>query len=119
MALAVSQRTLEIGIRMALGAQSNDVLRMMLVQGMRVIVLGVTIGFVAALIFSPVMKAPLFATATNDPATFAGVPLMFLAVGLAASYVPTRRVTKVDPLIGIAERVRPDRSFCRALLPGM
>jgi putative ABC transport system permease protein len=100
-ALVVSQRTREIGIRMALGAQSSDVLRMVLIQGMRVIVLGVTIGIVAALIFSRVMKALLFETATNDPATFAGVALMFLAVGLAASYVPARRVTKVDPLIAL------------------
>jgi putative ABC transport system permease protein len=100
-ALMVSQRTREIGIRMALGAQSNEVLRMVLVQGMHVIVLGVTIGIVAALIFSRVMTALLFETTTNDPATFAGVALMFLAVGLAATYVPARRVTKVDPLIAL------------------
>jgi predicted permease len=100
-ALMVSQRTREIGIRMALGAQSNEVLRMVLVQGMRVIVIGVAIGIVVALIFSRVMKALLFQTTVNDPLTFVGVAVMFLAVGLAASYVPARRVTKVDPLIAL------------------
>jgi putative ABC transport system permease protein len=100
-ALMVSQRTREIGIRMALGAQSNEVLGMVLMQGMRVIGFGVGIGIVAALVFSRVMKALLFETTVNDPATFAGVALMFLAVGFAASYVPARRATKVDPLIAL------------------
>ncbi|HEX3091915.1 MAG TPA: FtsX-like permease family protein, partial [Candidatus Angelobacter sp.] len=100
-ALMVSQRTREIGIRMALGAQSNEVLRMVLMQGMRMIGVGLAVGIVAALIFSRVMKALLFETTVNDPLTFAGVALLFLAVGLAASYVPARRVTKVDPLIAL------------------
>jgi predicted permease len=100
-ALRVSQRTREIGIRMALGAQSTEVLRMVLMQGMRVIACGVAIGIVVALVFSRVMKALLFQTTVNDPLTFVGVALMFLAVGLAASYVPARRVTKVDPLIAL------------------
>jgi putative ABC transport system permease protein len=100
-ALMVSQRTREIGIRMALGAQSNEVLRMVMVQGMSVIVFGLAVGIVSALAFSRVMKALLFETTVNDPLTFAGVALLFLAVGLAASYVPARRVTKVDPLIAL------------------
>jgi len=100
-ALMVSQRTREIGIRMALGAQSTEVMRMVLMQGMRVIVFGLAIGIAAALIFSRVMKALLFETTVNDPLTFIGVGLMFLAVGFAASYVPARRVTKVDPLIAL------------------
>ena len=100
-ALMVSQRTREIGIRMALGAQSTEVMRMVLMQGMRVIVFGLAVGIAAALIFSRVMKALLFETTVNDPLTFIGVALMFLAVGLAASYVPARRVTKVDPLIAL------------------
>jgi predicted permease len=100
-ALMVSQRTREIGIRMALGAQSNEVLRMILKQGMSVIVLGLAVGIVCALAFSRVMRALLFETTVNDPLTFAGVALMFLAVGLAASYLPARRVTKVDPLIAL------------------
>src|SRR6476646_8482834 len=98
-ALMVSQRTREIGIRMALGAQSSEVLRMVLMQGMSVIAVGLAVGAVAALLFSRVMKTLLFETTVTDPATFIGVALVFLAVGLAASYVPARRVTKVDPLI--------------------
>jgi putative ABC transport system permease protein len=70
-------------------------------QGMRVIAFGLAIGIAAALIFSRVMKALLFETTVNDPLTFIGVGLMFLAVGFAASYVPARRVTKVDPLIAL------------------
>jgi predicted permease len=100
-ALMVSQRTREIGIRMALGAQSNEVLRMVLMQGMSVIAVGLAVGTVAALLFSRVMKTLLFETTVTDPVTFIGVALVFLAVGLAASYVPARRVTKVDPLIAL------------------
>jgi ABC-type antimicrobial peptide transport system permease subunit len=68
---------------------------------MRVITIGLAAGIVVALIFSRVMRALLFETPVNDPITFAGVALMFLAVGFAASYVPARRVTKVDPLIAL------------------
>jgi putative ABC transport system permease protein len=100
-ALMVSQCTREIGIRMALGAQSNEVLRMVLMQGMSVIAMGLAVGTVAALLFSRVMKTLLFETTVTDPLTFIGVALVFLAVGLAASYVPARRVTKVDPLIAL------------------
>jgi putative ABC transport system permease protein len=100
-ALMVSQRTREIGIRMALGAQSTDVMRMVLMQGMRVIAFRLAAGIAGALIFSRVMRALLFETPVNDPLTFAAVALMFLAVGFAASYVPARRVTKVDPLIAL------------------
>lgn len=101
MALMVSQRTREIGIRMALGAQTNEMMRMVLTQGMSVIGAGLAAGVAAALIFSRVMKALLFQTTVTDPVTFVGVALMFVAVGLAASYVPARRVTKVDPLIAL------------------
>ena len=100
-ALMVSQRTREIGIRMALGAQSGEMLRMVLRQGMSVISAGLAVGIAAALIFSRVMRTLLFQTTVNDPLTFVGVALVFLAVGLAASYVPARRVTKVDPLIAL------------------
>jgi len=86
---------------MALGAQSNEMLRMVLTQGMTVIGIGLAVGIGVALIFSRVMKALLFETTVNDPLTFVGVALMFLAVGIVASYVPARRVTKVDPLIAL------------------
>jgi putative ABC transport system permease protein len=68
---------------------------------MSVIALGLAVGTVAALLFSRVMKTLLFETTVTDPVTFIGVALVFLAVGLAASYVPARRVTKVDPLIAL------------------
>src|SRR5215472_14268280 len=100
-ALMVSQRTREIGIRMALGAQNTDVLRMVLQQGMRIIIAGLAIGVVAALLFSRVMRALLYSTPVNDPVTFVAVALTFLAVGFVATYVPARRVTKVDPLIAL------------------
>ncbi|HEY2117515.1 MAG TPA: ABC transporter permease [Candidatus Angelobacter sp.] len=100
-ALLVSQRTREIGIRMALGAQSTQVLHMVLLQGMRIISVGLIIGIGAALVFSRLMRTLLFSTPANDPVTFAAVALVFLAVGFLASYVPARRVTKVDPLIAL------------------
>ncbi|HEV7522537.1 MAG TPA: ABC transporter permease [Candidatus Angelobacter sp.] len=100
-ALMVSQRTREIGIRMALGAQSTSVMGMILMQGMRVITMGVAAGVAVALVFSRVMRTLLFHTTVNDPVTFVGVALMFIAVGFVASYVPARRVTKVDPLIAL------------------
>jgi putative ABC transport system permease protein len=76
-------------------------MRMVLLQGMQVIAIGLAAGIVSALIFSRVMRALLFETPVNDPITFAGVAVIFLAVGFLASYVPARRVTKVDPLIAL------------------
>jgi len=100
-ALLVSQRTREIGIRLALGAQRGQVLRMVLTQGMRVILAGLAFGLTGALLGSRVMKVLLFDTAVTDPATFAGVALVLLAVALIASYIPARRVTRVDPMIAL------------------
>jgi predicted permease len=100
-ALLVSQRTREIGIRLALGAQRDQVLRMVLIQGMRVIVIGLAAGVAGALLGARVMKALLFDTAVTDPPTFAGVALVLLIVALIASYIPARRVTRVDPLIAL------------------
>ncbi|HSM88201.1 MAG TPA: ABC transporter permease [Candidatus Limnocylindrales bacterium] len=100
-ALLVSQRTREIGIRLALGAQRNEVLRMVVRQSMRVIILGLTAGIVGALLTTRLMNALLFSTPARDPLTFAAVALMFLAVAMLASYIPARRVTRVDPLIAL------------------
>jgi predicted permease len=100
-ALLVSQRTREIGIRLALGAQRGQVLRMVLVQGMRVILIGLGVGLAGALVGTRIMKALLFNTAVTDPLTFAGVALVLLAVALIASYIPARRVTRVDPMIAL------------------
>jgi len=100
-ALLVSQRTREIGIRLALGAQRGQVLRMVLTQGMRVILIGLASGLAAALLTAQVMKTFLFKTTVTDPLTFAGVALVLFAVALIASYIPARRVTRVDPMIAL------------------
>ena len=100
-ALLVSQRTREIGIRLALGARRDQVLGMVMMQGMRVILIGVAVGLVGALLASRVMQAFLFKTTVTDPLTFAGVALVLLAVALVASYIPARRVTRVDPMIAL------------------
>ncbi|HEY6308840.1 MAG TPA: ABC transporter permease [Candidatus Angelobacter sp.] len=100
-ALLVSQRTREIGIRLALGAQRSQVMRMILLQGMRTIVIGLAIGLIGALLASRVMQTFMFKTTVTDPLTFAGVALVLFAVALVASYIPARRVTRVDPMIAL------------------
>ena len=100
-ALLVSQRTREIGIRLALGAQRSEVLRMVVQQSMRVIVLGLTAGIICALLASRLMTALLFRTASTDPITYVAVALILLFVALIASYIPARRVTRVNPMIAL------------------
>lgn len=111
--LLVSQRTREIGIRMALGARSADVLQMILVQGLRITALGPAVGIVSALAGSRLMRALLFSTSETDPATFALVALVFVAVARIARYIPARRVTKVDPLIALRLEQESSRSVVR------
>jgi putative ABC transport system permease protein len=98
---SVAQRTHEIGIRMALGAQRSGVMRMVLVQGGKMALVGIGIGIVAALALTRLMSSLLFAVNAGDPATFAAVTLLLVIVALAACYVPARRAMRVDPMIAL------------------
>ena len=100
-AFTVAQRTNEIGIRVAMGAQRGDVLRLVLGQGGRLIFLGVALGVVAGLLITRLMSGLLFGIRATDPATFAGVALLLAAVALLACYMPARRAMHVDPLVAL------------------
>jgi predicted permease len=101
MSFAVSQRTHEMGIRMALGAQRSDVLKLVVGQGMILAGIGLVVGLIAALILTRVMSSLLFGIGTTDPLTFAIVSLLLGAVAVAASYLPARRATRVDPMVAL------------------
>jgi putative ABC transport system permease protein len=101
MAYVVTQQTHEIGIRMALGAQRSDVLRMVLTQGGKLTALGVCVGIAAALGLTSLMRSLLFGVQFTDPATFAVVIILLASVALAACYVPARRAIRVDPMVAL------------------
>lgn len=94
----VGQRTREIGVRIALGAQRGDVLRLVLGQGARMALLGVAIGIAAALVLTRLMSRLLFGVSPTDPLTFTWVAIVLMAVALAACYIPARRAMSVDPI---------------------
>lgn len=100
---SVSERTREIGIRMALGAKRSDVLRMVLSQGMKVALAGVIVGVVVATMLTRFVTTLLFQVSATDPTTFAAVGLLLSVVALAACYLPARRATKVDPLVALKD----------------
>jgi putative ABC transport system permease protein len=101
MAYLVTQRTQEIGVRMALGAQKNDVLKLVVVKGMALAVIGAAIGLIASLVFTRLMRSLLFEVAPTDWLTFVIASMVLLGVALLASYIPARRATKVDPLVAL------------------
>jgi putative ABC transport system permease protein len=98
MALAVSQRVREIGIRIALGAQPSKILGMILGQGLLLAALGVGIGLVGALAVTGLVKSLLFEVTPTDPATFVGVAVVLVAAAIMASYLPARRAAAIDPI---------------------
>ena len=101
LSFAVSQRTREIGVRMALGAQRHNVLKLVVGQGISLTVIGVALGLVAAFGLTRVMASLLFGVTTTDAVTFVTVPLGFIGVALLSCYIPARRATRVDPLVAL------------------
>jgi putative ABC transport system permease protein len=101
MAYTFSQRTNEIGIRMAMGAQRGDILRIAVSEGAMIVVFGVTAGLIGSLILTRFLQTMLFDVKPNDPITFAAISGLLAAVTLAACFVPARRATRVDPLVAL------------------
>ncbi|HKP35718.1 MAG TPA: ABC transporter permease [Pyrinomonadaceae bacterium] len=97
----VAQRTQELGLRVALGAQTRDVLQLVLGQGMRLVLLGLALGLVASFALTRVLAGMLFGVTPTDPTTFVAVSFLLVSVALLACYLPARRATRVDPLIAL------------------
>ena len=101
LAYSVARRTHEIGVRMALGARSGDVLRLVLAQGLRVTTIGIVFGVAGALGLTRFLQSLLYEVRPTDPPTFVGVLLLLVSVSVAASYLPARRAMRVDPMVAL------------------
>jgi putative ABC transport system permease protein len=101
MSYSVSQRTQELGLRMALGAQCRDVLRLVIGEGMRVVIAGIAAGLVAALALNRFITSQLYGVAATDPVTFAGVTALLVIVALIACFIPARHAARTDPMVAL------------------
>jgi ABC-type antimicrobial peptide transport system permease subunit len=101
MSFAVSRRTREMGIRVALGARPGDVFRLVLRQGMTLVVAGLVIGLIAAAIVTRLLASFLYGVSTTDAFTFTAIPVLLTLVALLACYLPARKATKVEPLVAL------------------
>lgn len=101
MSYTVSQRTHEVGIRMALGAQPRDIFKLVVAQGLVLTLVGIVIGLIGAYAMTRAMSQLLYGVTTTDPLTFIGISLVLGGVAMLACFVPTRRATRVDPMIAL------------------
>src|SRR6185369_14046987 len=98
MAYTVSQRTHEIGIRMALGAQTADVLRLVVGQGVRLALVGISIGLASSFALTPLVASQLLGVSATDPLTFIGVSTLLIIVAVTACWLPARKAARIDPM---------------------